>query len=621
MIRIVFSFFLILAVTVPGYSQSVPMVPDPVLARVGDQIITGKDFTRRWELSPQVGREQAGKMTESRKKLLYTLVSEKLIAFQGEELGIDTTWLFRRQLKSMEEIWIRDQVYKADIESRVNVTPAMLQEALRRSESWVKVNFLHSGSEDSIRALRVLILAGTPFDSLLKNRPEKKEQPGYFEVTYGKMEPEAEDAVFKLSKGEISQPVKRPNGYFVFYCRETGNYPPKTGEALKALERKLRDMVHIRESDTYYQEFMRSFFKGKNLTTDGKLYKSLSNKLADRLSFIFSTLNTKKIDKPVGLPAEQYQEIEKEFGPDSLNMRFIKYDPYPVTLRDFLYDLQFRGFGVTSGNKSSIKKAFHSTVEIMVRDAAIHAEGYKRGYQNNPEVKSYLEEHRMNTLSEKVKGRVFSKVSVSDSEIKEAWEKQIMRQADTLALNALEIQTSSEDQVQLILAELQAGTDFISVAERYNENGILAERKFETGFFVPSQRPLAGQNLAGIEPGEVTGPVRQGSLYSIFKLLDKKRVFLGKNDPQKPLDQVYTEVKAKLWEKKYLKNLTELTLQSAKKHGLELDEKALDSLPLTSVNLAAFQEMGFGGKIMAAPYTSEFTEWVTDWKKSETPAP
>lgn len=603
------SFAFIICSTVV-YSQV-----DKILARAGDIVISETEFINRWELSPQVGREQSGPMTDSRKKLLYTLVSEKLLALHALENGLDTAWVFKRQMKSMEEILIRDQLFKAEIESKVKITPQMLLEARKRAESFVRVSFLHSVSADSLSALRVLAMAGTPFDSLLARRPEKAEQPEYLEVTYGMMEKDVENVIYNLTKGEISKPVKRENGFFIFLCREIGDYPPKTNEALKVFEKKLKDMVHIREADRYYIEFMKSFFVGKNLKTDGKLYQSLQSKLTTRIGYLFSKLETPKIDKPIGLPASEYQLIENEFGPDSLKMIFIKYGPYPVTLRDFLYDLQFRGFGVTSGKPAKIKSAFYSTVELMVRDAALNAEGYKRGYQLLPEVIQSLEIHKLSTLSEKVKGRVFSNVAVTDEEIRTEYQTKWLKSADSIVMNLNEIQVESMMTGQQILLDYQAGSSFLALADQFNENVVLRSQKHETGFFVASQRPSVGNELVLLEPGEVYGPVQRGSVVSLFKMIEKKKINAPKNKTEKPIDQVWTEVKAEIYERKYLKNLSTLTVQSAQKWGLEMNEDALNSLPLTSVNMVGFQEMGFGGKIMAVPYTSEFTEWVKDWKK------
>lgn len=603
------------------FAQKVDTNPDKIIARIGDLTLTRSEFINRWELSPQVGRESGGPMTESRKNLFYSLVGEKLLALRAIEQGLDTTWLFRRQMKSMEEIWVRDQLYKADIESKVVITPKMISTALTRASVFLKVKYLYSQSKDSLDALRVLIMAGTPFDSILAHRYEHINQNEPLEITYGVLEKDVEDIVFTLKKGEITRPVKRSNGYFIFYCVDLGNYPPISERELKAHNRKIQDMVHIRESDWYYQEFMRSFFKGKKVVTDGQIGKSLSKKLTDRLTHLFSKLNTNKSEKPLGLPAEQYKEIEAEFGSDSLEMVFIKYDSYPVTLKEFLYDLQFRGFGVTTGTRAGITNAFFSTVELMARDAALNAEGYQRGYQNNPEVKSYMEGHRLNTLAEKVKGRTFGKVSVSDKEVSSEQERLLNKVTDSIAVNALEIQTKSLETCQIILAELSSGASFSSLADQYNENGILSGQKHETGFFVPSQRPLVGKSLSELETGSVFGPVQQDKIFSVFKLIEKKKIVFGNSRTLNTEKPSFSDVKAKLWERKYTEAISEIAVGTAKKYGLEMDEKSLDSIFLTPVNMASFQEMGFGGKIMAAPYTSEFTEWVTNWKKSETPAP
>lgn len=583
-------------------------------------MITAEEFTNRWELSPQQGREQSGLMSESRKKLFYTMVSEKLLGQYGEERQFDTTWVFLRLMKSTEEIYVRDALFKQDIDSKVKTTKAMEAEALRKSSVSLLTRFIYTPSADSAKMLYAQLSKGVSFDSLLQTRPEWSEQIKPVEVTYGTMEVEVENALFSLKPGGISKPIERENGYFIFKLLRVDQKPPLSEKEAGVFAKKIRDMVHVREMDRHYLEFMKSFFKGKEVSTDRTLFNSLSAKIADRLSGYVANQNPKKIS-PVGLADQDIQGMEKEFGPDSLRMVFIKYKENPVSLRDFLYDMQFRGFAVSTRNKEKIKNEFTSFVKIMSRDAVLNAEGYRRKLNLLPEITAKMQEFKLHHLSERVKGRVADTISVSLDEAKAYYQKVYAKTADSVLINVQEIQVKSAEKATDILSQIKLGESFDLLFDKYNKNEFTRERKGITGLFYPSQRGDIGSALSKLEPGEIYGPANIGKFYSVFKLIEKKKLGLLEPKPIKPFDAVEQQMKQQALEDKYIKQLSKLTNYCAEKYGLEMNLDELDKLPLTTVNMAGFQEMGFGGKVLAVPYTSEFTEWVKDLNQKGVPAP
>ncbi|MCA0445785.1 MAG: peptidyl-prolyl cis-trans isomerase [Bacteroidetes bacterium] len=607
--------FSVTGFTAMAYAQS-----GTILARAGNSLITAEEFINRWELSPQQGRKQDGLMSESRKKLYYTLISEKLLGQYGEERQIDTTWVFRRLMKSTEEIYVRDALFKQEIDSKVKPSKKMEADALRKSSVNLITRFIFTPSADSAKFLYNKLSKGVSFDSLLQTRPEWEEQVKPVEVTYGTMEVEVENALFALKQGGISKPISRENGFFIFKLLRIDQKPPVSERESGVFEKKIRDMVHVREMDRLYLVFMKSFFKDKTVSTDRTLFNSLASKMADILSRYVGDQNPKKI-APVGVSDLDIQRMEQEFGPDSLKMIFIKYKENPVTLRDFLYDMQFRGFAVSTRNKEKIIGEFASLVKIMSRDAVLNAEGYRRKLNLLPEITSRLQEFKLHHLSERVKGRVADTLSVSLDEAKSYYQNFYAKSVDSVLINVQEIQVKSAEKAADILTNIKLGDSFDLLFEKFHENEFNKNRNGISGLFYPSQRGDIGSALLKLEPGEVYGPVNSGKFYSIFKLIEKKKLGYLEARPIKPFDAVEQQMKQQALEAKYIKGLSKLTNYCAEKYGLEMNPEELDKLSLTTVNMAGFQEMGFGGKVLAVPYTSEFTEWVKDLNQKGVPAP
>lgn len=612
--RLSFSLFFLLFFSAFSYSQ-----PAKPLAMMGDQVITTDDFIMKWETTPQPGRELEGPMTESKEKLLKTMVAEKVLAAYARQLRLDTLYAIRRMIRSMEEISVRDQFFKADIQSKVSVTPAMLAEAEARAHEFRHIRFVFHPDYDSALFLYSRLKLGASFDSLLATRPESAEQPRPMQITFGSLEKPVEDAVYDTPVGGYTRPVRRPEGFFVFRVERIEPTPVVADKEKAIWKRKLDDMVHIREADTYYLEFMKTFFKGKEVATDGRLFRVLNRKLYEKLMPRMKS-QTEKKRSPVSLSDGDVAAIERELGPDTLAMNLIKYATAPVKVRDFLWDLQFRGWNVITSDPERFKGEFGSITEIIARDAVLNHEAYRRGYASHPEVVKRLRDFSDYFLAERVKGRVADTIDVSEQEIRAQYEKESLKTADTVLVNAIEIQVEKAEQIPEILEAHRLGRSFSDLFRQYNQNPGLKHPDGETGWFLPSQRGGVGKDLAARRLMEILGPVKTGRYISLIQLIGKKKLGGVKPVEPEPYETVKADMAAKAWDEKFVQRLNGITVREARKQGLTMDLDALKTVKVTAVNMAAFQQMGFGGKVLVVPYTANYDEWYPDWKGKD-PAP
>src|SRR5574338_1270717 len=101
-----------LAFSIQIFSQSDQII----LAKIGTEVITKDEFQSRYELTPQLFRENKKIKNELKEEFLYSLIAEKLLSLYGDEIKIDTTDIVKKNLKIFEEMLVRDALYKKEVE-------------------------------------------------------------------------------------------------------------------------------------------------------------------------------------------------------------------------------------------------------------------------------------------------------------------------------------------------------------------------------------------------------------------------------------------------------------------------------------------------------------------------
>ncbi|MCK7525744.1 MAG: hypothetical protein MZV64_53120 [Ignavibacteriales bacterium] len=88
-----------------------------MLATIGSDKITVEEFQNRFDFMPHLNYSYSN-IDSVKKEFLYSLVAEKLWALEADELQIDTIESVRLSLKSLEKLFVKDELYKREVESK-----------------------------------------------------------------------------------------------------------------------------------------------------------------------------------------------------------------------------------------------------------------------------------------------------------------------------------------------------------------------------------------------------------------------------------------------------------------------------------------------------------------------
>ncbi|MFZ5947461.1 MAG: peptidylprolyl isomerase [Stygiobacter sp.] len=568
--------------------------------------ISKEEFKKRFEFSPHPRIDNNFDSTLTKLDFLKTLIAEKLLAKDAIEKQLDKTEEFQSAYKHIRNMYLRDALYQKEVKEKVAVPDSEYAKNKSKILKTINAKFIFSNDEKEIYDIYNSLKSGASFDSILATRPENNEQKNSDEITFGKLNEKIENDVFNLAVGEFSKPLELKEGWYIFKVYSFTKKSILDENDLKKIER----IVTERWENKVYENFYKRFFKNTTINAD----KVLFNKLYELIKNYINE-NQKKFIKKFGkytLFEPELSKIEKGFSDKELKSVFIKFSNEPITLKDFLINLKIDGFEFLKIDDKHIHSRLNSTVFLFIQNELLAREALKRGYDKLPDVAFDLKLWKENFLASLNMKNVFKNTEISDNEAFEFFSKnnKIITQPEEIKI--AEILTNDLDVVKIIFDELEKGKDFKELAIKYSMRDSLKQKGYEFDFKIPNSESEIFKAAVNLKVGQVFGPIKTDEGYSIIKLLDRKT---GKQEKYESFEEAKNDIKNILRTEKMYKNLENITAKLAVDNKLELNESALKSIKVNSINMIVFKRFGFGGQYIAVPYQPDFSSWFKKYEQ------
>lgn len=600
------------ALNIPGQTDE-----SKVLARIGNEIITESEFIERYEFTPQMYAGIKGGETALKLEVLHSIIAERLWALEAEAMGLANSELIRTTYKAVEKMYVRDALYRQEILNKVNLSDEYLIEAFRRNSLSLNLHYIFSTDEAEINNIYTQLISGSDFYSIFLKRPESNLQEEPYIVSYGQMDKNVEDQLYKLHVGEFTSPVKAPNGWYIFRLLTSEQ---KIIENAKQAEEQQKFVYKVAEAtltDSICKDFYSKFFKDAKAETNKELFLKLSDLVID----VMQSKNQKEAE-PTGnkiylMPDDLYG-IESKLGSDLLNAEFVKINDQSATINDFLQELSIEKMYVDSLDENHIKGRLNFAIKIFIEHELLSRQGYKRGLQNSPEVQRYLKMWSSYYLSESLRKKITDEINITDEEAYKYYLEKNQDTSSNVEVKIIELLTEDLDVIKEVLDELNNGKEFRELAAKYTIREEAKKNNGELGFFPISEYGEIGQKAAEMKLGEMYGPIKVPEGYSLFELIDRKKNNALNSDSY---ESVKDDVKFKLKQKKYSEEIISKTVELANKYDVQVDDDNLSSVKVLNTTTVIYRYFGFGGKLLAVPMTTPNYLWFKKWQEQETPSP
>ena len=587
------------------FSQVFPQdFNDKPVAKVGNTIISSSEFLERYELTP-VFRKEIKSMTESIKlEFLYSLIAEKLWALEANDLHFDTTNVIKFITDRLTKMFVRDALYQREIKDNVRISDKELIKGYNRYNTELEVNYLVDAKKEVIDKLYSLLKAGVPFDSVLSLRPEKSEQINPQKIVFGQMDESIEDSLYSLKLGDYTYPIYTPDGWYIFRLKN------KSVKVLSSSEEDIapnvKKTLEARRELKIYREYYDNFFKDKQVTANAYLLRSLTDKISRIFSEKKTTFNLNDSDK-VNLDVKDVIIIEKEFGPDSLQIPLFVFKNGSESLKYFIEALSFDGFSSKKTDLKSIASVLDTKVRAEMEHELLSNEGFKKGFDKLPQVQREVEMWKTNYMAQALQSKFLDSLKISDNEVYDYYKKFYYDEYYPAQVNIVEVLTDNLDTVKKVFEDLKNGDDIRKLARLYTQRKWTKDKDGEFGYFPVFMYGDIGKIAATMNVGEIYGPLKVPEGYSVFKLI-------GKKEPEtklaQPFEKVKDELRKELEYQKGHKAIMDFTAKLAKKFGISVDGSVLKDVQVTNLNAFGFRYLGFGGRTTAVPIMMPNVDWI-----------
>ncbi len=582
------------------YSQT----ESEILAKVGNQVILPTEFLYRYELTPQMFREQRQISDEIKQEFLYTLIAEKLLASYGESIQLDTAEIVRQTLKTFEEMFVRDELYKHMMADKAKFKADSLLGFYLLNATTLKCTYLRTTNFEEIERIHGLLKSGVPFDFFLSDSNLSSRDT--FAVTFGQFNEEIENEILTLPENGFSQPIQLGDDWYILNV-EVKYYPIlEKSIGWESEYRRLTKLAKERSENDYYKDYMNIVFSNRTMKANGKLLKVIADE-------IFSVLDRKRTlrgeQKKYYLDISDLAFISKKLSSENLNTEFVKLYNGSIPLKDYIGFLRFENVSFDSVNYQNVFDILNGKTRKFIEYKVLANEGYKLGLEKSEQVKNKLNMWKQNYFYQLVMAEFADSSRVSDDEIREYYNQLNNRKINRKEVNIIEVIVDNLENAEKALNDLEAGNDIRDLVLKYSiKSNSFTEA--ESGFKPISNFGEIASILEKMNIGEIYGPVKISGGYSIFKLVDVRE---DSTFDLISFDQIREEMGKELHHLKVKKSLNEFIAKLAKQNNITINNELLKSIKTTSHNALVFQLIGFGGKITAVPLVSPNSEWVESW--------
>jgi parvulin-like peptidyl-prolyl isomerase len=570
---------------------------DKPIAKIGNISLSEKEFTARYELTPFAGIHDKNLAEAMKKRLLYTLVAEKLFALNAQENKLDTNDIVSYSLKNFEKMFVRDALYKRVVKDKsLALADSLLSVYISYASEYILLSIYSEKQADADKIYN-LIKQGTPFNSLYASL--KTAGKDTLKLRIGDLEPDKENELLRKRDDDVSVPVYIKDGWYI--CRIIKRNDPVVAkmQGWEQEYKQLQKTAAERAEGQVYKNFMLGFFGNKKINASSPLLKSFASKIFA----LFEQKNKvrKSQSEEMFLSIPDLLTIEVEFGEDSLKLPYVILDNRNISLLEFLRYFRSESFLSTKYDYNSIASLLSAKTRKFIEQELLTDEGYRQGLQELPEVKTFYNMWKENYLYK----IGFSAVVDSVKNEGNTPAPGIIESRPDMFSEVMieEVITDSLDVVDKVLTELDYGAKMSDLIKKYSKIGYT-----EPEFIPVESLGERGKIAAGMEIGSVYGPVVTEQGYSVFRVTGKKERYSALNAPVKS-NSADKDAEA-------IEHLIKQTVRLANKYKISVNESMLKDVKRSNINSLIFRNLGFGGRITAVPFVIPFDNWVKEWKEN-----
>jgi parvulin-like peptidyl-prolyl isomerase len=569
-----------------------------VIAKAGDLFISEQEFVRRFELLPAFGRNRRSQIEKAKLELLYSIIAEKLLAQEAIARGLDADSVLQRGVTEVRKLLARDELYRREIANKVTVSEKEILQGAATAQRQLFLSYLFFEDEQEARFVRSRLRGANDFDQVQLDSSMQALRDTAT-LVWGEADPAIEDAAYRLRPSEISPVVAAGTGYYILKLTSEERSAIFTSLPPEALAERVRKKLRARKEKVRLDEYTREVLQDKVGYAVSRTLKALAMAVAE-------VSRSESKDSVVVMTADMMERVREQCSTLLLDTLAV-IDTTVVPVTDFIDVLTLKGMKVRRDSPADIMRSLNGEIRVWVLQELMAREALRLNLDTLAEVQSRLEMWKQYFLAEEMKGIVRKGVRVSEAEV---WS--YMQSLDPAApvpqVQLRELRTSSLEEMEEALAELQQGASFEEVVRRRSNDPEVREKGGVTRFFRITDRYPVGEIAAQMETGQRYGPLSVPGGYLFFELHARKTAPLVSDTS---LASRLASARNEVLKLKQNRKLSIFLAQSGRDRGFLVYEDRVRAIKATPLPMMTFRILGFGGRMFEVPFVEREIDWLS----------
>ena len=387
-----------------------------ILARVGDDVITVKDFRYNYE----TGFPILKKKPDPKRSYLDYMIKEKLLSLDGYKRGFDQSPRVKKYEKELLEELLIEQVFTKEVGSKINITPEQIKDAINKSKVSWKMRYWFEPNEQSAKAVcEAMRKEGYTevVDKILKKNPEIPIKPKDLTtqyVTYLDIPDDVLDAIKDLPRGEISDPVLINGVYYIFQILDIKR-DMVTDYDYKNSYEKFRQILYYKQLKKDAEKYVHNMMASKTLKFKSDPFNTLAKALTEWKES--DRLRRKDFETVVMQATDKSSNLYKL--KNDLDKTLLTIDGEPWTVKDVLDKGNiWRDIKINPRDKKSIRPKLADELALSVRNKYMLEKAKELDLQDEDAVQKELKSWRDKWVYKEARYYYSKDVKVNDDAVK-----------------------------------------------------------------------------------------------------------------------------------------------------------------------------------------------------------
>ena len=591
-------------------SQDRAVIPQDTLARVGLSAITAHDLLERLELGPFPGKDKPSRFDSVKVKALLSLIAEKVLANEAIRTSISENGVSKLMHHELENLFIRDELFKREVETNATPTPAEVTTGMYRLRWKLKVIAFLVRSEVEGKALVRRLRENKTKNILQGLRRDLFTEVDTIVIRFGGPDSAYENAAYSLRQTRVTQPFYSQNlGWSVLYLLEKAVNPESAKMTLDERSRNVEKTLKERHEQELGERYTLAVLSAKSAVADSNILNILANSIIE----LRREIEPKYYQRNGGymITSEMVDVLIERLKP-FLDTTFIAIHEGNMTLGELLEMFRYENFISKSLDGFSFKWELNEEVKHLVGNELLAREGRRQLLQNSTPVQHDMARWNSFWSARQLYYAVRDSVHVTNEDIMEYLLKTKEYFGRSYEVNVREILTHTLETATRVINEVQRGKSMEVLVPQYSMRAEWVKNGGESGYFIIVQHPEIGFRALFAEPGKLIGPVRLDEGYSIFTVLGKRRT----KDALVSFDTLCQNVRNRLTAEKRKHATDRFIANLAREQQVRIDYKKLKMVKPTRIQMFAQRFMGFGGMMTAVPLFMLQWDWIKEFEQT-----